>query len=142
VLVNFTSATASGGLFGDPVSNAQSMTGARHAKVPQSLITDLPENVHVDVIGLEGSAPLAVILRHPDVDDPFAISPERLALNDSCNVLYTLARHTSLWVRQSSPKTLRVTIFWTRQEDILSTITYNSLPQLMRVYYQRTKEHP
>jgi hypothetical protein len=99
------------------------MTGARHAKVPQSLITDLPENVHVDVIGLEGSAPLAVILRHPDVDDPFAISPERLALNDSCNVLDTLAQ-----VKQSSPKTLRVIIFWTRQEDILSTITYNSLP--------------
>jgi hypothetical protein len=33
------------------------MHGARYAKVPQSLIIDLPEKVHVDVLGLEGSAP-------------------------------------------------------------------------------------
>jgi hypothetical protein len=58
----------------------------------------------------------------------FAVSPERLALNDGCNVLDTLARYTSLWFKQSAPKTLRSIIFWIRQEDILSTITYNSFP--------------
>jgi hypothetical protein len=35
------------------------MAGARHAKVSQSLIIDLPEKIHVDVVGLEGIGILA-----------------------------------------------------------------------------------
>jgi hypothetical protein len=38
----------------DRVPDAQSMPSARHAKVHQSLMIDLPEEVHVDVVGLEG----------------------------------------------------------------------------------------
>jgi hypothetical protein len=35
------------------------MPGAGHAKVPQSLIIDLPEKVHVDIVGFEDVGILA-----------------------------------------------------------------------------------
>src|SRR5262249_29286217 len=71
-----------GGQFGDPVSDAQSMPGTRHAKVPQSLIIDLPQKVHVDVVGLEGVGILAKADRlkpFPDLAHALSSSSSDLA---------------------------------------------------------------
>jgi hypothetical protein len=68
-----------GGEFGDPVSDAQSMPGARHAKVPQSLVMDLLEKIHVDVIGLEGVG----ILAKPDGLESFANLAHALSCSSS-----------------------------------------------------------
>jgi hypothetical protein len=55
------------------------MPGARHAKVPQSLIIDLPEKVHVDVVGLEGVG----ILAKADRLEPFSDLAHALSCSSS-----------------------------------------------------------
>jgi hypothetical protein len=71
-----------GGQFGDGVSDAQSMTSARDTDILQRLVIDVLEQIHVDVVDLEGIAVLAKADRLqlvPDLAHALSCSSSALA---------------------------------------------------------------